>query len=108
VAARAPAPSGAASSSNARAFRGSLSRLGTDYMDGDGDGAAAAGMYHANGLDHRHHEFGGKINLAQSALQRFDRLRDRLQGLMLNTIDGYLEEITALSETVSNTLNLRC
>lgn len=41
-----------------------------------------------------------KVFLTSSALQRFDRLRDRLQGIMLNTIDGHFEEITALQGTV--------
>lgn len=41
-----------------------------------------------------------KVFLTNSALSRFDRLRDRLQYLMLNTIEGYLEEIAALSTTV--------
>ncbi|KAI1459394.1 hypothetical protein F4805DRAFT_79701 [Annulohypoxylon moriforme] len=40
-----------------------------------------------------------KVFLTNSALSRFDRLRDRLQYLMLNTIEGYLEEIGALSTT---------
>ncbi|KAI0125762.1 hypothetical protein BJ170DRAFT_446288 [Xylariales sp. AK1849] len=43
-----------------------------------------------------------KVYLTQPALQRFDRLRDRLQGLMLSTIDGQFEEITALSDTYFN------
>ncbi|KAH8675861.1 hypothetical protein BX600DRAFT_494291 [Xylariales sp. PMI_506] len=43
-----------------------------------------------------------RVYLTQDAMQRFDRLRDRLQGLMLNTIEGYLEEITALQETYFN------
>lgn len=41
-----------------------------------------------------------KVFLTNSALSRFDRLGDRLQYLMLNTIEGYLEEIGALSTTV--------
>ncbi|KAI0882717.1 uncharacterized protein GGS22DRAFT_168565 [Annulohypoxylon maeteangense] len=43
-----------------------------------------------------------KVFLTNSALSRFDRLRDRLQYLMLNTIEGYLEEIAALSTTYFN------
>lgn len=46
-----------------------------------------------SGLDSR-------VFLTNSALSRFDRLGDRLQYLMLNTIEGYLEEIAALSTTV--------
>lgn len=42
-----------------------------------------------------------KVFLSESALNRFDRLADRLRWLMLNTIEGYLEEINALSNTVS-------
>lgn len=41
-----------------------------------------------------------QVFLTYSALSRFDRLRDRLQYLMLNTIEGYVEEIAALSTTV--------
>lgn len=41
-----------------------------------------------------------KVFLTESALNRFDRLSDRLQWLMLNTIEGTLEEISALSSTV--------
>ncbi|KAF3059268.1 hypothetical protein GL218_05087 [Daldinia childiae] len=43
-----------------------------------------------------------KVYLSNSALSRFDRLSDRLQYLMLNTIEGYLEEIGALSTTYFN------
>lgn len=43
-----------------------------------------------------------KVFLTNSALSRFERLGDRLQYLMLNTIEGYLEEIAALSTTVSS------
>ncbi|KAI6087872.1 hypothetical protein F4821DRAFT_235398 [Hypoxylon rubiginosum] len=43
-----------------------------------------------------------KVFLTNSALSRFDRLGDRLQYLMLNTIEGYLEEIGALSTTYFN------
>ncbi|KAI1079455.1 hypothetical protein F5B20DRAFT_165399 [Whalleya microplaca] len=43
-----------------------------------------------------------KVALTDSALSRFDRLGDRLQYLMLNTIEGYLEEIAALSTTYFN------
>lgn len=42
-----------------------------------------------------------KVFLADSAINRFDRLADRLRWLMINTIDGYLDEIQALSTTVS-------
>jgi hypothetical protein len=42
------------------------------------------------------------VFLASSALQRFDRLRDRLKVIMLNTIDGHFEEINALQQTVSH------
>ncbi|KAH9891520.1 hypothetical protein F4778DRAFT_795645 [Xylariomycetidae sp. FL2044] len=42
------------------------------------------------------------VHLAPSALSRFDRLSDRLQFLMLNTIQGYIEETTALSATHFN------
>ncbi|KAI1770904.1 hypothetical protein F4818DRAFT_431439 [Hypoxylon cercidicola] len=47
-------------------------------------------------------QFDGKVLLTNSALSRFDRLGDRLQYLMLNTIEGYLEEIGALSTTYFN------
>ncbi|OTA52831.1 hypothetical protein K449DRAFT_390679 [Hypoxylon sp. EC38] len=43
-----------------------------------------------------------RVFLTNSALSRFDRLGDRLQYLMLNTIEGYLEEIAALSTTYFN------
>ncbi|KAK6072515.1 ADP-ribosylation factor [Seiridium cupressi] len=43
-----------------------------------------------------------KVFLASSALQRFDRLRDRVRGFMLNTIDGHIEEISALQATYFN------
>ncbi|KAI1492650.1 hypothetical protein F5X96DRAFT_625501 [Biscogniauxia mediterranea] len=43
-----------------------------------------------------------KVALTYSALSRFERLGDRLQFLMLNTIEGYLEEINALSSTYFN------
>jgi len=42
-----------------------------------------------------------RVMLTDSALSRFERLGDRLQYLMLNSIDGYLMEISALSTTVS-------
>ena len=44
----------------------------------------------------------GKIALTESALNRFERLDDRLQLLLLNTIDEYLDDIAALNQTVSN------
>lgn len=43
-----------------------------------------------------------KVFLTASALQRFDRLRDRLRGVMLNTIEGHFEEISALQDTYFN------
>ncbi|KAI1499677.1 hypothetical protein F5X99DRAFT_272086 [Biscogniauxia marginata] len=43
-----------------------------------------------------------KVSLTNSAMSRFERLGDRLQFLMLNTIEGYLEEINALSSTYFN------
>ncbi|KAI1265645.1 hypothetical protein F5Y18DRAFT_42029 [Xylariaceae sp. FL1019] len=43
-----------------------------------------------------------RVMLTTSATSRFERLSDRLQFLMLNTIDGYLEEISALSSTYFN------
>lgn len=43
-----------------------------------------------------------RVILTKSALERFDRLADRLQWLMLNTIQGHLDEINALSDTVSS------
>ncbi|RYP46700.1 hypothetical protein DL768_007133 [Monosporascus sp. mg162] len=43
-----------------------------------------------------------RVKLTKSAMDRFDRLADRLQWLMLNTIQGHLEEITALSDTYFN------
>jgi Mg2+ and Co2+ transporter CorA len=42
------------------------------------------------------------ITLSQSARNRFERLGDRLQLLMLNTIKDYLEESNALSKTYFN------
>ncbi len=42
-----------------------------------------------------------RVVLAKSAMDRFDRLADRLEWVVLNTIQGHLEEITALSDTVS-------
>ncbi|KAI5865016.1 hypothetical protein GGS23DRAFT_557275 [Durotheca rogersii] len=43
-----------------------------------------------------------RFSLTNSALSRFERLGDRLQFLMLNTIEGFLEEIAALSTTYFN------
>ncbi|KAI1351180.1 hypothetical protein F5Y01DRAFT_283638 [Xylaria sp. FL0043] len=43
-----------------------------------------------------------RVMLTDSALSRFDRLGDRLQYLMLNSIEGYLGEISALSSTYFN------
>ncbi|OTB01525.1 hypothetical protein M426DRAFT_323410 [Hypoxylon sp. CI-4A] len=51
---------------------------------------------------HSHRQSDDGIFLTSSALSRFDRLGDRLQYLMLNTIEGYLEEIAALSTTYFN------
>ncbi|KAI1410767.1 hypothetical protein F5Y13DRAFT_166759 [Hypoxylon sp. FL1857] len=51
---------------------------------------------------HAHSDIDRKVFLTNSALSRFDRLGDRLQYLMLNTIEGYLEEIAALSTTYFN------
>ncbi|KAI1870061.1 hypothetical protein JX265_006231 [Neoarthrinium moseri] len=42
------------------------------------------------------------VYLTDSVMQRFDRLRDQLQGVMLNTIEGHLEEISALTQTYFN------
>nr|XP_036583354.1 ADP-ribosylation factor [Colletotrichum truncatum]KAF6792397.1 ADP-ribosylation factor [Colletotrichum truncatum] len=42
------------------------------------------------------------IKISTSARSRFDRLGDRLQLLMLNTIQEYLEELNALSGTYFN------
>ncbi|KAI0012931.1 hypothetical protein F4779DRAFT_614091 [Xylariaceae sp. FL0662B] len=53
----------------------------------------------SNGLADQGHN---KVALTASALSRFDRLGDRLQYLMLNTIEGHLEEIAALSTTYFN------
>ncbi|KAI1180493.1 hypothetical protein F4777DRAFT_249811 [Nemania sp. FL0916] len=41
-----------------------------------------------------------KVKLTHTALSRFDRLGDRLQYLMVNSIEGYLGEISAVSSTV--------
>lgn len=41
-----------------------------------------------------------KAFLTASALQRFDRLHSRLDGIMLKTIEGHFEEIKALQDTV--------
>ena len=46
------------------------------------------------------HQLSAGVKLSASARHRFERLGDRLQLLMLNTIRGYLEEKTALSDTV--------
>ncbi|KAH6660561.1 hypothetical protein BKA67DRAFT_641640 [Truncatella angustata] len=43
-----------------------------------------------------------KVFLTSSALQRFDRLRDRLRSIMLSTIEGHFEEINALQDTYFN------
>ncbi|KAI1244097.1 hypothetical protein MGN70_013966 [Eutypa lata] len=43
-----------------------------------------------------------RVVLAKSAMDRFDRLADRLEWVVLNTIQGHLEEITALSDTYFN------
>lgn len=42
----------------------------------------------------------GQVKISQSARNRFERLGDRLQLLMLNTIREYLDEQSALSTTV--------
>jgi hypothetical protein len=42
------------------------------------------------------------VRLSQSALRRFDRLRARIDGLMLNAIQGHLEDIKAIGGTVSS------
>lgn len=102
MSAQADAQNGGGGGQRNSAFGGSLatiSRIGADLM---GEDYFGSGEDHHSlpSLDHRD-EFGGRIFLTQSALQRFDRLRVRIQGLMLNTIDGHLEEIKALSETVS-------
>ncbi|KAI1436575.1 hypothetical protein GGR50DRAFT_692981 [Xylaria sp. CBS 124048] len=44
----------------------------------------------------------GKVMLTDSAFTRFERLGDRLQYLMVNSIQGYLEDISALSSTYFN------
>ncbi|KAI1365061.1 hypothetical protein F5Y08DRAFT_194530 [Xylaria arbuscula] len=49
-----------------------------------------------------HGEDQRRVMLTESALSRFDRLGDRLQYLMLNSIEGYLMEISALSSTYFN------
>ncbi|RYC63947.1 hypothetical protein CHU98_g2270 [Xylaria longipes] len=43
-----------------------------------------------------------RVMLTDTALSRFDRLGDRLQYLMLNAIEGYLGEISAVSSTYFN------
>ncbi|KAI0421015.1 hypothetical protein F5X98DRAFT_289200 [Xylaria grammica] len=43
-----------------------------------------------------------RVMLTDTALSRFERLGDRLQYLMLNSIEGYLGEINALSGTYFN------
>ncbi|KAI2635024.1 hypothetical protein GGS21DRAFT_490233 [Xylaria nigripes] len=45
---------------------------------------------------------GRKVMLSDTALSRFERLGDRLQYLVVNSIQGYLEEISALSSTYFN------
>ncbi|KAI0478738.1 hypothetical protein GGR56DRAFT_338146 [Xylariaceae sp. FL0804] len=52
--------------------------------------------------DNGHADDPHRVVLTDSALSRFERLGDRLQFLMLNTIEGYLEEISALSSTYFN------
>ncbi|KAI1423080.1 hypothetical protein F5Y12DRAFT_560606 [Xylaria sp. FL1777] len=49
-----------------------------------------------------HVEDARRVMLTDSALSRFNRLGDRLQYLMLNSIEGYLMEISALSSTYFN------
>ncbi|KXH62660.1 ADP-ribosylation factor [Colletotrichum salicis] len=44
----------------------------------------------------------GEVNISLSARSRFERLGDRLQLLMLNTIQEYLDEQNALSNTYFN------
>ncbi|KAI0450682.1 hypothetical protein F5B21DRAFT_420770 [Xylaria acuta] len=46
-----------------------------------------------------HVEDARRVMLTDMALSRFDRLGDRLQYLMLNSIEGYLGEISAVSST---------
>ncbi|KAI0489518.1 hypothetical protein F4859DRAFT_154353 [Xylaria cf. heliscus] len=43
-----------------------------------------------------------RVMLTDTALSRFERLGDRLQYLMLNSIEGYLGEISAVSSTYFN------
>ncbi|TGJ88154.1 hypothetical protein E0Z10_g513 [Xylaria hypoxylon] len=49
-----------------------------------------------------HAEDARRVMLTDTALSRFERLGDRLQYLMLNSIEGYLGEINALSSTYFN------
>ncbi|GAP90467.1 putative adp-ribosylation factor protein [Rosellinia necatrix] len=49
-----------------------------------------------------HVENARRVKLTDTALSRFDRLGDRLQYLMLNSIEGYLGEISAVSSTYFN------
>ncbi|KAI0542912.1 hypothetical protein GGR58DRAFT_450011 [Xylaria digitata] len=49
-----------------------------------------------------HVEDARRVMLTDTALSRFERLGDRLQYLMLNSIEGYLGEINALSSTYFN------
>ncbi|KAI0409072.1 hypothetical protein F4802DRAFT_311446 [Xylaria palmicola] len=55
-----------------------------------------------NGHGHDHGENPRRVRLTDTALSRFDRLGDRLQYLMLNSIEGYLGEIGAVSSTYFN------
>lgn len=47
-----------------------------------------------------HVEDARRVMLTDTALSRFERLGDRLQYLMVNSIEGYLGEISAVSSTV--------
>ncbi|KAJ8108068.1 hypothetical protein ONZ43_g6540 [Nemania bipapillata] len=49
-----------------------------------------------------HVEDARRVMLTDTALSRFERLGDRLQYLMLNSIEGYLLEINAVSSTYFN------
>jgi len=57
-----------------------------------------------SGFDLAEEDFGedGVIIMAKSARERFERLGERLQWLMLNTIQGYQDETAALSDTYFN------
>ncbi|KAH7031598.1 uncharacterized protein B0I36DRAFT_324269 [Microdochium trichocladiopsis] len=65
-------------------------------------GRSVSGLEQHDGSDAGGGGEEGVIVMAKSARERFERLGERLQWLMLNTIQGYQDETIALSDTYFN------